>query len=524
MPATTPTVRSYINRLPLPQELKSLCSRVVEIARQSPLWFNDQWLSKHYSEAAMRVTCEKEYRAECAADRSRVHMDSPRHLRRQLLAAGYSVEEVKRLNAEEARLRGRRLVGATPMIKPFVDPVDTVIDESNMHIVWKHEDEQTLKSCRKLREARKAKLGGDHHPESLMWRISRAMRDAADRPFPRPPHDVEYAQHFVILAAVAICKEPMEALGEFGVWEWASQFAPAPEGADEFEKWFEVDPEQAKAGPHPLYPSYLNHRTVGREEILFLVDLDGDYRVKDEWGDLAKFSEHLSMALATLDEEGMLPPSEPPAAAPASATAIERGTPPLTTPNDAPEDETTPALSPENEPWLTYTKSELDDAVGKYKEGLSVKFDELFNAIHGSNEELAKAAARAATEIFGRNAVGRALRVKSWSMVTYSEVWVQSIAIPLKLRPPEDTPPAPQKIGIAAAIERAAEAVDKSAYDPLVRKETVEMIQTSRLKQEVVDGILYQLESGQIDDDQAEEHVNLAKQQQEDDSGRRVLP
>ena len=102
-----------------------------------------------------------------------------------------------------------------------------------------------------------------------------------------------------------------------------------------------------------------------------------------------------------------------------------------------------------------WTQPELDDAIRKYKTERASSYHELVNRV----AEGAKGAKKAAQDMFGRNAIARALGVRSGAMVTNSAAW-QEIAIALQLPCKANKLPSiprPARIGHEIAMEAASQ-------------------------------------------------------------------
>ncbi len=168
-------------------------------------------------------------------------------------------------------------------------------------------------------------------------------------------------------------------------------------------------------------------------------------------------------------------------------------------------------------PERSWTQSDLDDEIRKYKATRSSNFSELVAAV-GRGQ---KGAIEAARKLFGRNVIVRALGVKAPAMVTNSAVW-QAIADELRLpRGKYRNAPKLRKIGLDIAMEAQASHVSPQPFDSAVRRETIRLVHSS-LPADQSEPILEKLQRGEITDDEAMEVIDLVKEQKRDLNTRRT--
>jgi len=159
----------------------------------------------------------------------------------------------------------------------------------------------------------------------------------------------------------------------------------------------------------------------------------------------------------------------------------------------------------------SWTQSDLDAAIREYKAKRAPRYRELVEAVrHG-----AKGSKKDAGRIFGRNVIARELGVRSPSMVSKSDAWIEiadELQIPLarnRVRGTSRTRSA-GKIGHDIAVERrgiaAAEGADPAAAILRAeREETLRIIH--QLPAKKAEPILQKYEAGEMTDDQARQLV-----------------
>jgi hypothetical protein len=308
MSANTLDVLPCIHTLPLPDdESKVLFSRAVRLVRQRPGDFAavGAWLDEHYSEAALRALCEQEYRQDFAYRLRLLRLDSHTYNRRLAIQRGCPLEKVKRERIREALMRGERLEGTQLVGKSH--PVDTVVDESNVHLVFAWEDEQYRRRFRQIKaERRAAKLGEYDHPEAPGWRLGRAVGEIIEAGYPAdtPTEHVAQSRKIVALASLLVWPEPLPMLGELGRWEWESKPDAAWEAnpsnsMDGF--WPKASQQPAQEGPHKTPLHHLHSRIEGREEVLFHRMPDEPRELQHRWGELSHFRALLRVAVDELE-------------------------------------------------------------------------------------------------------------------------------------------------------------------------------------------------------------------------------
>jgi hypothetical protein len=166
----------------------------------------------------------------------------------------------------------------------------------------------------------------------------------------------------------------------------------------------------------------------------------------------------------------------------------------------------------------SWTQVDLDEAIRKYKSERASTYNDLVDAVKRGR----KGAKKSARDLFGRNAVVRALGVKSAAMVSNSPVW-QAIADELKLRGPSRSTSHPhsQRIGLEIAMEDQAQATSAPILDQAVQQETIRLIGKSMPATEA-EATIEKLQRGEISDDAARELVDVFAQQQHDKRTHKV--
>ena len=168
-------------------------------------------------------------------------------------------------------------------------------------------------------------------------------------------------------------------------------------------------------------------------------------------------------------------------------------------------------------PKRSWTQSDLDDEIRKYKAERSHSFSDLVDAVRRGQ----KGAKKSAQKLFGRNVIVRALGVKSPAPVTNSAVW-QAIADELGIpRGKNRNAPKLNKIGLDIAMEAQASHVSPQPFDSAVRGETIRLVHSS-LPADQSEPILENLQRGKITDDQARDLIEVVKDQKRDLKTRRT--
>lgn len=165
----------------------------------------------------------------------------------------------------------------------------------------------------------------------------------------------------------------------------------------------------------------------------------------------------------------------------------------------------------------SWTQPDLNTAIREYKTKRASNYSELVENVRAGR----KGALRAAQTMFGRNAIVRALGVRSPSMVTRSPEW-HAIADELGIRRGKHRNRVKgQKVGLDIALETQSTTRSESALDVAVRNETTRLIHES-LPKRAAESLLEQLQQGTITDDRAREIVGLALDQRRDDKSKKV--
>jgi len=173
-----------------------------------------------------------------------------------------------------------------------------------------------------------------------------------------------------------------------------------------------------------------------------------------------------------------------------------------------------PSGDPEKRSWLQH---DLDDAIRKYKAKHASTYHDLVKGVRAGR----KVAIDAARDIFGRNAIARALGVKAQAMVSKSPPW-REIAEELKLTSGEGRSlGGARRMGLDIAIESKAEEEGVTPLDELVKKETLALVKKS-MPPEVAANLIERLEAGTIDDEEVREMVILYEDQQSDQKRHKI--
>ena len=148
----------------------------------------------------------------------------------------------------------------------------------------------------------------------------------------------------------------------------------------------------------------------------------------------------------------------------------------------------------------SWRQPELDDAIRKYIAHRAGPYKSMAKAV----KDGCKGAITAARQMFGRNVIAKAMRVKSAAMVSKSEPW-REIASELGLlsdgsRRLKNA----DMIGLEIAIETAAE----DSIDEVNRQDQIRFVR-EKLKGETAESILEQLEQGVLSPERLQELVAL---------------
>ncbi len=155
----------------------------------------------------------------------------------------------------------------------------------------------------------------------------------------------------------------------------------------------------------------------------------------------------------------------------------------------------------------SWTQRDLDSAIREYKAKRAVRYADMLAGV----EDGKPGAEKAAHKLFGRNAIARALGVRSPSMVSKSPAWIamaRELRIPLardRARGSRRTR-GPGKIGLEKAVEQAGVA-EAQATDPAARTLRAEREETLRQIRQLAPteakSILEKYEAGEMTDEQA---------------------
>jgi hypothetical protein len=169
-------------------------------------------------------------------------------------------------------------------------------------------------------------------------------------------------------------------------------------------------------------------------------------------------------------------------------------------------------------PKRSWTQSDLDEAIREYKAKRASNYNDLVDGV----KRRRAGAKKSARGLFGRNAIVRALGVKSAAMVSGSPVW-QTIADELTLRgrSRSTSTQKSQRIGLDIALEDQAEATSAPILDQAIQQETIRLIEKSMPAKEA-EATIEKLRRGEITDDKARDLVEVFSQQQHDQRTRKI--
>lgn len=169
-------------------------------------------------------------------------------------------------------------------------------------------------------------------------------------------------------------------------------------------------------------------------------------------------------------------------------------------------------------PKRSWTQSDLNEAIRAYKAARASTYSDLVAGVKRGDPGARKDARR----LFGRNAIARALAVKSAAMVTSSPDW-QAIAAELKLSrmPSRGGTMKLARIGTEIALEEQAAGASMSVVDEVVRRETIQIIQAS-MPTDVADATVEKLLCGENTDDQARQLVVAYLDQRREERAHRI--
>jgi len=162
-----------------------------------------------------------------------------------------------------------------------------------------------------------------------------------------------------------------------------------------------------------------------------------------------------------------------------------------------------------------WTQAAVDDAIREFKARNSAPYNKLLAAVRAKQP----GAIEAARGEFGRNAVARALGIKSPAMVSKSGVWRQ-IANELQLGNNKKAGPPRQPIGFDIACE------EKSVElfgEQVSRQEALRRIEEAYSSDpETAKAVIQELQSGGLTDERLAELAEICVAQRKDDDARRV--
>lgn len=278
--------------LPLPTESHELFSRAVRLVQQRADEFAPvgEWLDKYYSEQAMyqRMLPEKK--------------QSWDHEQRDLTAAPTKAEM-------DGRATGQSW---------YCQRAQSWKEHRRQHREAQEMNHPKYKTAMADRRARLRDLKQQRKKwrPSPKTRLTRVVGEMLEVEYPDPPEHVEHSRRIVGIAALLVCADPLPVLGEFGRWEWESkpdktwEADPTNQNDDLLR---ELSQPPAQDGPHTTPLHLLHARHEGREEVLFH-RMPGERReLQNQWADLPRFRQLLSIAVDELEEQAIaLSQAEPP--------------------------------------------------------------------------------------------------------------------------------------------------------------------------------------------------------------------
>lgn len=163
-------------------------------------------------------------------------------------------------------------------------------------------------------------------------------------------------------------------------------------------------------------------------------------------------------------------------------------------------------------PKRSWTQPDLDAEISKYKAQRASTYPDLVAGVRAGRQ----GAKKSAQDTYGRNAIVRALGVRSPAMVTKSPEW-QCIAKELGLRNQKSGGgrSRKQRIAMDIALEEQAQAVGSTETDAAIRRETTALINRSMPPTEA-EATVEKLQRGDISDDDARELVEIYADQEHD--------
>jgi hypothetical protein len=169
----------------------------------------------------------------------------------------------------------------------------------------------------------------------------------------------------------------------------------------------------------------------------------------------------------------------------------------------------------------SWTQPDLDGAIREYKARRAAQYNDLAEGVRQGKP----GAKKSAQQLFGRNAIARALGVRARAMVTKSEPW-QEIAAELQLsRNLKGRSPLNRSKRIGLSIAEEQKALDKTGspqvLDQVISNETISLMRRE-LPPEVAEEAINKLERGEMTDDGARHLIDLYRLQQQDDKAKRV--
>ncbi|MGO9109103.1 MAG: hypothetical protein ACLP9L_07720 [Thermoguttaceae bacterium] len=171
-------------------------------------------------------------------------------------------------------------------------------------------------------------------------------------------------------------------------------------------------------------------------------------------------------------------------------------------------------------PKRSYTQADLDAAIRDYKAQRASTYSDL---VAGVKKGL-KGATRKAQEMFGRNAIAKALGVKSAAMVSKSAAW-REIADELGLagkrfRRKHGTES--KRRGIQIALDARSAAKGDPVADEVDRNEAIALIKQTIKDKAVATLLINNVEEGKTSPDQVQAIIDAYVEQQEDDRSRKA--
>jgi hypothetical protein len=167
-------------------------------------------------------------------------------------------------------------------------------------------------------------------------------------------------------------------------------------------------------------------------------------------------------------------------------------------------------------PLRSWTQDDLDAAIREYKAARASIYRSLAEEVQKGR----LGAIRTARQLFGRNAIARALRVRARAMVTKSAAW-QEIARELRLLEWKRSKKLGMRIGVSIADEQRAEQYGNATEENVLTNEAIRRAKEelpSKEAQEIID----KLAIGEFTAEQANEIIDLCTESSKEEKQRKI--